>query len=166
LGYTREKHKGMCLMLKQQLLKPLQGCFAGILFLFSSVGYVYAADSEEQISTVEQAFPSLVQEDVKQKLELMKLRLNTSIEEWGSHLTRDDFEWTWRGRMLKQPKRVEICNIFQSVINDTYKLLRQNQASLSPIDQKNIESRQAFIKQLGIKDNTIPTQMGFDCIIK
>ena len=154
-------------MLKQQFLKAIQRGFLGILFLILSLSVVHAEDESPEISSVEMAFPSLViEDDVKQKLDAMKLRLNENIEQWGNGLTRDDFEWTWSGRMLKQPKRVEICNIFQGVINETYHLLRQNQSTLSAVDQKNIESRQAFIKQLGIEDNKIPTKMGFNCIIK
>ncbi|OTG85928.1 hypothetical protein B9T31_10080 [Acinetobacter sp. ANC 4558] len=160
------KTESIFLMVKQYLLKPIEGSLAVILFSISSFCMVHAAPTESEISSVEQAFPSLTQEDTKQKLEVMKLRLNASIEEWGSRLTRDDFEWTWQGKMLKQSKRVQICNIFQSVINDTYLLLRQNQESLSDTDQKNIENRQVFIQQLGIKNNTIPTKMGFNCIVK
>ena len=153
-------------MLKQQFFKPFCAYLVALFFLVSSFNVVHADENDAALPSIEQAFPSLTQNDAKQKLALMKTKLNTNIEEWGSELTRDDFEWTWSGRILKQPKRVEICNIFQGVINDTYSLLIQNKSSLSPIDQKNIESRQAFIQQLGIKNNTIPTKMGFDCIIQ
>lgn len=153
-------------MLKQQSFKPFHAYFVVLFFLVSSLNIVHADETDAALPSIEQAFPSLTQNDAKQKLALIKSKLNTNIEEWGSKLTRDDFEWTWSGRILKQPKRVEICNIFQGVINDTYSLLIQNKSSLSAEDQKNIESRQAFIQQLGIKNNTIPTKMGFDCIIK
>ena len=52
----------------------------------------------------------------------MQQRLNSRIEQWGKTLSRDDFEWTWRGRQMKPAKRQEVCDIFQGVVSEMYQM--------------------------------------------
>ncbi|WOE31393.1 MULTISPECIES: hypothetical protein [unclassified Acinetobacter] len=143
-------------------------CIGLLLCLSSSVNLVYAAESSETIvdDTLSESSPLLKELQVQQELALMKTRLNAQIKTWGDQLTADDFEWTLYGRMLKPAKRIEVCNIFQNVINETYQLLQQNKSQLTADNQKALESRHSFIQQLGIKNNTIPTKMGFSCMVK
>lgn len=101
--------------------------------------------------------------EIQQGLQEMQQRLNTRIEDWGKTLKREDFEWSWRGRQLKQPKRQEVCNIFQGVVNDTYNMAQKNKARLNEEDQKRLENRHLFIEALGYENNIVDTKMGFDC---
>lgn len=66
----------------------------------------------------------------------MQQRLNSRIEQWGKTLSRDDFEWTRRGRQMKPAKRQEVCDIFQGVVKEMYQMAVKNKARLSPEDQK------------------------------
>ena len=79
----------------------------------------------------------------------MQRRLNSRIEQWGKILSRDDFEWTWRGRQMKPAKRQEVCDIFQGVVNEMYQMAVKNKARLSPEDQKLLSNRDLFIEKLG-----------------
>ncbi len=101
--------------------------------------------------------------EIQQGLQEMQQRLNTRIEDWGKTLKREDFEWSWRGRQLKQPKRQEVCNIFQGVVNDTYNMAQKNKARLNEEDQKRLQNRHLFIEALGYENNIVDTKMGFDC---
>ena len=93
----------------------------------------------------------------------MQRRLNSRIEQWGKILSRDDFEWTWRGRQMKPAKRQEVCDIFQGVVNEMYQMAVKNKARLSPEDQKLLSNHDLFIEKLGFQNNRVNTQMGFDC---
>jgi len=127
--------------------------------------FTHAEDTKAQIE-----MPKVVPEvqpfskaEIQQGLQEMQLRLNTRIEDWGKTLKREDFEWSWRGRQLKQPKRQEVCNIFQGVVNDTYNMAQKNKARLNMEDQKLLENRHHFIEALGYENNIVDTKMGFDC---
>lgn len=93
----------------------------------------------------------------------MQKRLDARIDNWGQSLNSDDFEWTWRGRKLKQTKRQEVCAIFQGVVNEMYQLAVKNKARLNPEEQKLLSNRSLFIEKLGYENNRVNTQMGFDC---
>lgn len=151
----------------------LSSCYLAVLMLtLLSCGLMAHADENTTSVSLAPATetvvdsPLLREQEVQQELALMKTHLDSRIEAWGNTLTPDDFEWTLRGRMLKQPKRIEVCNIFQKVINETYQLIYKNKANLDTENQKILENRSGFIQQLGIKNNTIPTKLGFDCIVK
>ncbi|MFV5491624.1 hypothetical protein [Acinetobacter sp. ASP199] len=120
---------------------------------------------EEPQQPVEELKP-LSQEEIRQGMAKMQQQLNDRIEAWGKTLTKDDFEWSWRGRILNQPKRQEVCNIFQGVVNETYGLAVQNKARLSPESQDVLKNRNLFIERLGYKDNIVDTRMGFNCRLK
>src|SRR5690606_5806435 len=105
----------------------------------------------------------ITQAEIRQGLTDMQQRLDTRIDNWGQTLTADDFEWTWRGRKLKQAKRQEVCDIFQGVVNEMYQLAVKNKARLNPEEQKLLLNRSLFIEKLGYENNRVNTQMGFDC---
>ncbi|WP_081408551.1 hypothetical protein [Acinetobacter sp. NCu2D-2] len=104
--------------------------------------------------------------EIQQGMQEMQQRLNSRIEAWGAELKRDDFEWTWRGRQLKQPKRQEVCGIFQGIVNETWAMAQKNKARLSAENQQVLQSRSAFIEALGYENNIVDTKMGFDCRLK
>lgn len=117
---------------------------------------------EETVAAPEKIQP-ITQAEVQQSLTEMQQRLNLRIEQWGQSLQRDDFEWTWHGRKLKQSKRQEVCDIFQQVVNEMYQLMVENKARLRPEDQKLLSNRDGFIEKLGYQNNRVNTKMGFDC---
>ncbi|TQR67259.1 hypothetical protein E2K52_05020 [Acinetobacter sp. RF14B] len=117
---------------------------------------------EETVAATEKIQP-ITQAEVQQSLTEMQQRLNLRIEQWGQSLQRDDFEWTWHGRKLKQSKRQEVCDIFQQVVNEMYQLMVENKARLRPEDQKLLSNRDGFIEKLGYQNNRVNTKMGFDC---
>lgn len=108
----------------------------------------------------------LTQAEIRQGLQNMHQRMISSIEIWGNSLKPEDFERSWRGRLLNKTKRQEVCGIYQKIVNDTYQLALENKARLSLQDQKVLADRNVFIQNLGFKDNIVDTQMGFNCRIK
>ena len=108
----------------------------------------------------------LTQAEIRQGLQNMHQRLISSIEIWGNSLKPEDFERSWRGRLLNKTKRQEVCGIYQKIVNDTYQLALTNKARLSLQDQKVLADRNVFIQNLGFKGNIVDTQMGFNCRIK
>lgn len=122
-----------------------------------------AAEAESPAVAQADAVQPLSPEEVRQGLADMQQRLDQRIKAWGKTLSRDDFEWTWRGRVLNQKKRQEVCNIFQGIVNKTYQRALQNKARLSPADQAVLDERDVFIERLGYKNNQVDTQMGFSC---
>ncbi|MDM1780994.1 hypothetical protein HX120_04175 [Acinetobacter indicus] len=119
--------------------------------------------AEEQTAAAPEKIQPITQAEVQQSLAEMQQRLNLRIEQWGQALQRDDFEWTWHGRKLKQSKRQEVCDIFQQVVNEMYQLMVENKARLRPEDQKLLSNRDGFIEKLGYQNNRVNTKMGFDC---
>ena len=119
--------------------------------------------AEEQTAAAPEKIQPITQAEVQQSLTEMQQRLNLRIEQWGQSLQRDDFEWTWHGRKLKQSKRQEVCDIFQQVVNEMYQLMVENKARLRPEDQKLLSNRDGFIEKLGYQNNRVNTKMGFDC---
>lgn len=122
-----------------------------------------AQDEPQQSVSSQDTVQPITQEEIRQGLAAMQQRLNSRIEQWGKTLSRDDFEWTWRGRQMKPAKRQEVCDIFQGVVNEMYQMAVKNKARLSPEDQKLLSNRDLFIEKLGFQNNRVNTQMGFDC---
>lgn len=106
------------------------------------------------------------QAEIRQGLKNMQQRMISSIEVWGSTLKPEDFERTWTGRQLIKTKRQEVCGIYQTVVNDTYRLANENRARLSQKDQMVLNDRNQFIQILGFKGNIVDTKMGFNCRLR
>lgn len=108
----------------------------------------------------------LTEKEIQQGLLNMKNKMNQRIEQWGSVLNRQDFDRV-RGKMqLKAAKQLEVCAIFQGVIDETYLAAQANKHRLTEADQKVISSRTDFINALGFKNNIVQTELGFDCRMK
>ena len=133
----------------------------------SDVKEVSQSPEKPQLEQPAQPEPNLLTSaEIQKALTDMKNKMNLRIDEWGNKLTRKDFERI-RGKLqLKENKQLEVCNIFQGVINETYQLAQANKQRLTPVDQKLIEKRSDFIKALGFKDNIVNTNMGFDCLMQ
>lgn len=119
---------------------------------------------DNKISLVDEVAPMvkpLSKEEIKQGLAEMQLRQNQRIEAWGKPLKPEDFERSWFGRILKKPKRQEVCGIYQGLIDGTYNRAQQNKNRLPEPDQKLLEDRNQFIQALGYKGNIVDTRMGF-----
>ena len=142
------------------LVKLVIACCLG-----SIAASVNAKEGSAATSATKEVQP-ITQAEIQQGLLNMQKRLDTRIEKWGQSLNSDDFQWTWRGRKLKPAKREEVCNIFQGVVNETYRLAEQNKARLSPESQEVLKNRNLFIERLGYKDNIVDTRMGFNCRLK
>ena len=142
------------------LLKLVIACCLGTV-----AASVNAEEGSAATSATKEVQP-ITQAEIQQGLLNMQKRLDTRIEKWGQSLNSDDFQWTWRGRKLKPAKREEVCNIFQGVVNETYRLAEQNKARLSPESQEVLKNRNLFIERLGYKDNIVDTRMGFNCRLK
>ena len=108
----------------------------------------------------------LSKEEIQQGMLEMQQRQNQRIEAWGKTLKSEDFERSWFGRILKQPKRQEVCGIYQGLIDETYHLMQQNKERLPATDQTLLEDRNQFIQAFGYKDNIVDTRMGFNCRIR
>lgn len=137
----------------------MASCSALLMMSVSS----QAAEAESLAVAQTDAVQPLSPEEVRQGLADMQQRLDQRIEAWGKTLGRDDFEWTWRGRVLNQKKRQEVCNIFQGIVNETYQRALQNKTRLSSADQAVLNDRNVFIERLGYKNNQVDTRMGFSC---
>lgn len=106
------------------------------------------------------------QAELQQALTQMQTKMEQKISAWGKTLTAADFERTWRGRQLVKAKRQEVCGIYQSVVDEMYQLAQNNKARLSAEDQSLLQDRKAFISRLGFVDNSVDTQMGFECRLR
>lgn len=129
------------------------------LFLLLYGTSVFAADELTNVQPV-----TAEERELGQKI--LSQNLHDRIEVFGKNLKSDDFEMTWKGRQLNKQKRQEVCGIYQSVINDMYKLAQENRARLTVEEQKIIDNRDTFIQSLGFKDNIVDTQMGFNCRLR
>lgn len=136
---------------------------AGCSTVFLASMMTQAQEAPQQSVSSQDTVQPITQEEISQGLAAMQQRLNSRIEQWGKTLSRDDFEWTWRGRQMKPAKRQEVCDIFQGVVNEMYQMAVRNKARLSPEDQKLLSNRDQFIEKLGFQNNQVNTQMGFDC---
>ncbi len=136
---------------------------AGCSTLLLASMMTQAQEAPQQSLSSQDTGQPITQEEIRQGLAAMQQRLNSRIEQWGKTLSRDDFEWTWRGRQMKPAKRQEVCDIFQGVVNEMYQIAVKNKARLSPEDQKLLSNRDLFIEKLGFQNNRVNTQMGFDC---
>lgn len=136
---------------------------AGCSTLLLASMMTQAQEAPQQSVSSQDTVQPITQTEIRQGLAVMQQRLNSRIEQWGKTLSRDDFEWTWRGRQMKSAKRQEVCDIFQGVVNEMYQMAVKNKARLSPEDQKLLSNRDLFIEKLGFQNNRVNTQMGFDC---
>lgn len=136
---------------------------AGCSTLLLASMMTQAQEAPQQSVSSQDTVQPITQAEIRQGLAAMQQRLNSRIEQWGKTLSRDDFEWTWRGRQMKPAKRQEVCDIFQGVVNEMYQMAVKNKARLSPKDQKLLSNRDQFIEKLGFQNNRVNTQMGFDC---
>ena len=110
-----------------------------------------AQEAPQQSVSSQDTVQPITQEEIRQGLAAMQQRLNSRIEQWGKTLSRDDFEWTWRGRQMKSAKRQEVCDIFQGMVNEMYQMAVKNKARLSPEDQKLLSNRDLFIENWAFK---------------
>lgn len=69
-------------------------------------------------------------------------------------------------RQLVKTKRIEVCGIFQNVMNEQYRLALKDKSKLSASERNRLEDRQQFIQSLGYKDNSVDTGMGFHCRLR
>jgi len=136
---------------------------AGCSTLLLASMMTQAQEAPQQSLSSQDTVQPITQAEIRQGLAAMQQRLNSRIEQWSKTLSRDDFEWTWRGRQMKPAKRQEVCDIFQGVVNEMYQMAVKNKARLSPEDQKLLSNRDLFIEKLGFQNNRVNTQMGFDC---
>ncbi len=166
-------------MKKSPLLRILSP-FA--LLIFSTAGWavepaapisaapVVQPSTVPALPTEAEAPPAAVQPmtkaEIEQGIQQLRDRQNQRIEAWGKTLKPEDFERTWSGRILKQPKRQEVCGIYQDVVNETYNLALQNKLRLPEADQKQLQDRNQFIQGLGYKHNIVDTRMGFNCRLR
>ena len=138
--------------------------------LTASFGWAAQTENQSAAAVVESIQPTdikpLAQEEIQQGMLDLSARQNQRIEEWGKTLKPDDFERSWFGRILKKPKRQEVCGIYQGVLDETLKLAVQNQDRLSEADRKLLQDRNLFIQALGYKNNIVDTQMGFNCRLR
>lgn len=77
-----------------------------VLLMFSG-----ASQAQPEPQQPAEEVKPLTQEEIRQGMAKMQQQLNERIEAWGKTLSKDDFEWSWRGRILNQSKRQEVCNI-------------------------------------------------------
>lgn len=129
--------------------------------------------NETAVDTTQSSVPTqpeikpLTQAEIKAGLAKMEKWMVASIDEWGKSLKAEDFERTWTGgRQLVKAKRQEVCGIYQRIVNETYRLANDNKLRLSQADQAALQDRNAFIQNLGFKNNIVDTKMGFNCRIK
>lgn len=112
------------------------------------------------------ALQPLTKEEIQKGITDLRALQNQRIEAWGATLKPEDFERSWFGRILKKPKRQEVCGIYQGIVDETLKLAVQNRSRLPEADQKLLDDRNAFIQSLGYQNNIVDTQMGFNCRLK
>lgn len=140
-----------------------------LLSFFAALAAMPCLAAENSMTGVAATVPAvqpLTQAEIQQGMIELQRRQNQRIEEWGQTLKPEDFERSWFGRLLKQPKRQEVCGIYQGLVDETYNLAQQNKARLSEEDQMLLEDRNQFIQSLGYKNNIVDTRMGFNCRIR
>lgn len=137
-----------------------------MLLKYALISFVMVMPTAEANEAVEASPDLLTQQEIQQGLLDMKNKMNQRIEQWGSALSRHDFERV-RGKMqLKAAKQLDVCAIFQGVIDETYLAAQANKHRLTEADQKLISNRTDFIQALGFKNNIVQTELGFDCRMK
>lgn len=134
-----------------------------ILAFVTVTGYSVFSHAEEAAVL---ALQPLTKEEIQKGITDLRALQNQRIEAWGATLKPEDFERSWFGRILKKPKRQEVCGIYQGIVDETLKLAVQNRSRLPEADQKLLDDRNAFIQSLGYQNNIVDTQMGFNCRLK
>lgn len=137
-----------------------------MLLKYALISFVMLMPTVEANEAVKASPELLTQQEIQQGLLDMKNRMNQRIEQWGNALNRHDLERV-RGKMqLKKAKQLEVCAIFQGVIDETYLAAQAHKHRLTEADQKLISHRTDFIQALGFKNNIVHTELGFDCRMK
>ena len=141
----------------------LKTCLTGLMLLLSCsmVTPVFAEQVAKPVDAVEKVSP----EEIKVALKNMNNDFSQRIDQWGKNLKRDDFNVVRGKASLKPAKRQEVCNIFQSVVDETYQLALNNRHRLNEEESKIVADRPLFIQKLGFEGGIIKTEMGFDCRI-
>lgn len=163
--------QGLNIKMNQMILN------ASLIFSLMSLSAVSFANEVQKSNDVadakvtetipqEPAVKLLTKEEIEQGLADMRAKMNNRIEAWGNQLTRRDFDRNKGKLVLKKTKQLEVCQIFQGVIDETYTSAQQNKNRLTVEDQKLVEQREKFIQAIGVKNNIIPTKLGFDCRVK
>lgn len=119
--------------------------------------------ANEPLIVAEESVQLITKQEIQQGLVDMQKKMNSRIDQWGSKLTRSDFDRKRGKLVLKSSKQLEVCGIFQGVIDETYQSAQRNKQRLTESDRKVLENRASFVQALGIQNNIIPTQLGFDC---
>ncbi|QIO05318.1 hypothetical protein [Acinetobacter shaoyimingii] len=107
----------------------------------------------------------LTQTEIQKELEMMKIKMNERIERWGNSLSKKDFQQVDGHFQLNVNKQIEICQIFQSVVNEAFQLAQSNKHHLTLVDQNILNNKKQFIRSLGFENNIVRTQLGFDCLM-
>ncbi len=138
-----------------------------VLCVFSSSLFITNLSSANEPSiVVGEGVQLITKQEIQQGLVEMQKKMNTRIEQWGAKLTREDFDRKRGQLVLKSSKQLEVCGIFQGVIDETYLAAQANKYRLTEADQKVVSSRADFINALGFKNHIIKTELGFDCRMK
>ncbi|MGE8540179.1 MAG: hypothetical protein ACN6NX_02680 [Acinetobacter sp.] len=143
-------------------LKKLKKLPAILAFVTATGCSVFSYADDAAASPVQ----PLTKEEIQKGITDLRELQNQRIEAWGASLKPEDFERSWFGRILKKPKRQEVCGIYQGIVDETLKLAVQNRSRLPEADQKLLDDRNAFIQSLGYQNNIVDTQMGFNCRLK
>lgn len=147
-------------------IQHLKNNFTVVCVSSASLLFVNTSFANEPLLVVEENVQLITQQEIQQGLADMQKKMNSRIEQWGSKLTRSDFDRKRGKLVLKSSKQLEVCEIFQGVIDETYQSAQRNKHRLTPSDRKVVENRASFVQALGIKNNIIPTQLGFDCRVQ
>ena len=140
--------------------------FAVLCVFSTSLFIANLSSANEPPIVIEEGVQLITKQEIQQGLVEMQKKMNTRIEQWGSKLTREDFDRKRGKLVLKSSKQLEVCGIFQGVIDETYQSAQRNKHRLTEDDQKVVENRTAFVQALGIQNNIIPTILGFDCRVR
>jgi hypothetical protein len=136
-----------------------------VLALVTAAGCSALSYADEVAAVPVQPQP-LTKEEIQKGMTDLRDLQNQRIEAWGQSLKPEDFERNWFGRILKKPKRQEVCGIYQGIVDETLRLAVQNRKRLPEADQQLLNDRNAFIQALGYENNIVDTQMGFNCRLK
>lgn len=144
-------------------IQHLKNNFTALCMASASLFLANSSFANEPLIVAEESVQLITKQEIQQGLVDMQKKMNSRIDQWGSKLTRSDFDRKRGKLVLKSSKQLEVCGIFQGVIDETYQSAQRNKHRLTDGEQKLVENRTSFVQALGIKNNIIPTQLGFDC---
>ena len=107
----------------------------------------------------------LTEAEVQKALDDMRSKMLKDLDTWSSQLKRSDFKRQGGQLSLKQIKQLELCQIFQKTIDETYVLAKNNRHRMNAEEKAIVDNRAKFLQILGFKNNVIATKLGFDCRI-